>query len=224
MLHHPPAAIYDEAERIAEQHGGFYLDHFAHGPPAASEPDWSVASDLIEAVCVHTGARPTVVVTGLGSGSTAAGLHTYRRVPDLEYRIVGVDSENSAYLPGWIYNVADYGTGMPTRIEGLGRPVLPESFDPDSIDLIVQAPDAGSVAGARHLRALISKPVGASSGANLWAAIREARRASQPEMIATFVADAHDHYLDTCYSGAWCAEKSLDPEAHADYFSDRDVV
>src|SRR5699024_379440 len=161
---------------------------FTHAPAAAADPDWPVARNLIEVVGAAAGAPPTTVVAGLGSGASAAGLDAYRRRHGLDYRIIGVDAENSAYLPGWLYDVPGYGTGMPTRIEGLGRPVLPDSFDSDSIDLIVQAPDAAAIAGARRLRTLVDRPIGASSGANLWAAIRQARRADGPESIATFVA------------------------------------
>lgn len=216
--HAPPAAIYDEAKRIAATSGGFYLDHFTHAPAAAAALDWPLAHNLVRAVKTVTGALPTVVVAGLGSGATAAGLNAYRRRNRLGYQITGVDAEHSAYLPGWLHGVKGYGTGMPTRIEGIGRPVLPDSFDPDSLDLIVQAPDAASIAGARHLRALSGKPVGASSGANLWAALRHARRASRPEIIATLLADAHPHYLDTCHDNAWCDKKKLDSNAFTEYF------
>lgn len=58
VLHSPPAAIYDEAERIAETTGGFYLDHFAHAPSATTDPDWPLAHNLIEAVDTATGASP----------------------------------------------------------------------------------------------------------------------------------------------------------------------
>lgn len=216
--HTPPAAIYDEAKRIAESTDGFYLDHFTHAPAAATDPDWPLAHNLVGAICAATGAPPTAMVAGLGSGATAAGLHVYRRRHGLDYQITGVDAENSAYLPGWLYRVEGYGTGMPTRIEGIGRPVLPQSFDPESIDLIVQPPDAASIAGARHLRALLNKPVGASSGANLWTAIRHARRAVRPEVIVTILADAHSYYLDTCHNNAWCEKKKLDPHEFTDYF------
>lgn len=221
--HNRPAAIYDEAQRIAEHTGGFYLDHFTHAPAAAMQPCWPLARHLSETASVLTGAPPTVIIAGLGSGATAAGLHAYRQAQDLEYRIIGVDAENSAYLPGWLYNVAGYGTGMPTRVEGIGRPVLPDSFNPASVDLIVQAPDPASIAGARRLRALLDEPVGASSGANLWAAIREARRAPRPETIATFVADAHAHYIATCHCDEWCRAKMIDPEAFTDYFAFQDL-
>ena len=220
--HSPPAAIYDVAQRISEHAGGFYLDHFTHAPTAATDSDWPLAHDLTEAVRTLAGTPPTVVVAGLGSGATTTGLHRHRQHHDRGYRIVGVDAENSAYLPGWLANIPGYGTGMPSRIEGLGRPVLPASFDPDSIDVIVRSPDAASIAGARHLRTLLNKPVGASSGANLWVAIRGARRATQPETIATFVADAHPHYLDTCHNDRWCDKKKLDPQALAHYFRWRD--
>lgn len=216
--HTPPAAIYDEAERIAERTDGFYLDHFTHAPSAATGPDWPLADNLVEAIRAATGAHPTAVVVGLGSGATAAGLHAHRQRNGLDYRIIGVDAENSAYLPGWLYRVEGYGTGMPTRIEGLGRPVLPQSFDPESVDLIVQPPDAASIAGARQLRTLLDRPVGASTGATLWAAIRHARRAVRPERIATILADARSHSIDTVHQDSWCLKRGLDPQAFINHF------
>ncbi|HIY66743.1 MAG TPA: pyridoxal-phosphate dependent enzyme [Candidatus Agrococcus pullicola] len=218
VRHAPPAAIYDEATRIADATGGFYLDHFALAPDSATDPDWSFAPNLVHTASVGAGSLPTVMVAGLGSGATVAGLHAYRQRNGLDYRNIGVDAENSAYFPGWLYDFAGYSTGMPTRIEGIGRPRLPESFDPESIALIVQAPDAASIAGARQLRALLDKPIGASSGANLWAAIRHATRASVPETIGTSLADAHASYLDTCHNDAWCETKGLDPPEFVDYF------
>lgn len=216
--HAPPAAIYEEARRIADGLGGFYLDHFAHGPAAATDRDWPLARDLVDAATAVTAVPPTVTIVGLGSGATAAGLHAHRRRSGPGYRVIGVDPENSAYLPGWVYDAPDYGTGMPSRIEGIGRPVLPDSFDPATVDLVVRAPDSAAVAGARALRALLDRPVGASSGATLWAAVRHARRSTGPEIIATVLADAHPHYLDTCHDNAWCATKGLDPAAFADFF------
>ncbi|WP_420111105.1 pyridoxal-phosphate dependent enzyme [Pseudactinotalea sp.] len=216
--HAPPAGIYDEARRISQVTGGFYLDHFTQGPAAATEPSWQLAHQVVGAVEAATGEPPTTVVAGLGSGATAAGFHAYRQREQLTYRIVGVDAENSAYLPGWLYGVKDYGTGMPSRVEGIGRPMLPESFDQDSVDLIAQAPDAASIAGARRLRSLVNAPVGASSGACLWAAIRHARRATSPEVVVALIADAHAHYLTTCHSDAWCRRKNLDPVEFADHF------
>src|SRR5690625_491864 len=100
--HAPPAAIYDAAKRIAENIDGFYLDHFTHAPAAATDPDWPLAHNLVEAVCTGTGAPPTMMVTGLGSGATAAGLNAYRRRNGFDYRLTAVDAENSAYLPGWL--------------------------------------------------------------------------------------------------------------------------
>lgn len=68
--HAPPAGIYDEARRICQVTGGFYLDHFTQGPAAATEPSWQLAHQVVGAVEAATGEPPTTVVAGLGSGAT----------------------------------------------------------------------------------------------------------------------------------------------------------
>lgn len=85
-------------------------------------------------------------------------------------RVAVADPENSAYFPGWTLDAPDYATGMPSRIEGIGRPRMEPGFRPDLVDLVIPVPDAASVAAARHIRRVTGLDVAAYGGRLLSAA------------------------------------------------------
>ncbi|MFI0356126.1 PLP-dependent cysteine synthase family protein [Actinomadura sp. 9N407] len=209
----PPLAIYDEARRLAADRGGCHLDQFTWAERAIDWRGDDLAGELFAQV-----PDPAWVVVGAGTGATAASLGRHIRCHGLGARLAVVDPENSAYLPGWATGAHDYATGMPTRIEGIGRPRMEPGFLPSLIDLMLAVPDAASVAGARAMRAATGLPVGGSTGANLWGALRLAARPAEDGVrgtIVSLVADAADRHLSTVHDGAWAEGKGLDPAPHA---------
>ncbi|MFG6193189.1 PLP-dependent cysteine synthase family protein [Nonomuraea sp. JJY05] len=199
----PPLAIYDAARRIP----GHFLDQFGR----AAEHD--LGEELFAQV------RPDWVVTGAGTGATSATLGRWIRDHDLPCRVAVADPDNSAYFPGWTLDVPDYATGMPSRIEGIGRPRVEPGFRPDLVDLVVPVPDAASVAAARHLRAVTGLAVGGSSGTALWAALElvgRMRARGETGTVVSLVGDAADRHLATFHDDAWAAAKGLDIGQHID--------
>ncbi|MEU0567764.1 pyridoxal-phosphate dependent enzyme [Nonomuraea sp. NPDC005983] len=207
----PPLAIYDAARKVE----GHFLDQFGR----AAEHD--LAAELFAQV------RPDWVVVGASTGATSATLGRWvhdRRdggslepglggAAPLECRVAVADPENSAYFPGWTLDAPDYATGMPSRIEGIGRPRIEPGFRPDLVDLVIPVPDAASVAAARHLRSLTGLAVGASSGTALWAAlelVERMRAKGTTGTVVTVLGDAADRHLATCHDDAWAAAKGLD--------------
>jgi cysteine synthase A len=197
----PPPAIYDAAREV----DGHFLDQFGR----AAEHD--LAEELFAQV------RPDWVVAGAGTGATSASLGRWTRDHGRSTRVAVADPENSAYFPGWTLDAADYATGMPSRIEGIGRPRVEPGFRPDLVDLIVPVPDAASVAAARHLREVTGLPVGGSSGTALWAAlelVERMRARGEGGTVVSLIGDAHERHLATYHSSGWAAAKGLDPDAH----------
>jgi cysteine synthase A len=130
-----------------------------------------------------------------------------------------VDPENSAYWPSWVTGYPGYGTGMPSRIEGIGRPRVEPAFLAAVIDLMMPVPDAASLAAMRHLTATTGWSVGPSTGSNLWGALRIAhrmRKRGETGSIATLICDGADAYRRTLYNDAWAREKDLDPKPHTE--------
>ncbi|WP_328815420.1 PLP-dependent cysteine synthase family protein [Nonomuraea cypriaca] len=132
-------------------------------------------------------------------------------------RVAVADPENSAYFPGWTLDVPDYATGMPSRIEGIGRPRMEPGFRPDLVDLVIPVPDAASVAAARHLREVTGRPVGGSSGTALWAAlelVERMRARGESGLVVSLLGDAAERHLATIHHDEWAAERGLDAERY----------
>ncbi|GAA2453438.1 PLP-dependent cysteine synthase family protein [Actinomadura vinacea] len=209
----PPLAIYEEARRLADDRGGCYLDQFTWAERAL---DWR--GDDLAGELFAQAADPVWVVVGAGTGATAAALGRHVRLHGLPARLAVVDPENSAYFPGWAAGARDYATGMPSRVEGIGRPRMEPGFLPSLIDLMLPVPDAASVAGARAVRAATGLPVGGSTGANLWGALHlvaRMRERGEAGTVVSLVCDAGERHLRTWHDDGWAAGRGLDPAPYA---------
>ncbi|MEV7970163.1 pyridoxal-phosphate dependent enzyme [Sphaerisporangium sp. NPDC088356] len=204
----PPLAIYEQAARLADDVGGHYMDHYS----SAATVDWrggSLADELFEQVTEC----PRWVVVGAGTGATSAAVGRRLHAGGLPGRLAVVDPENSAYFPGWVYDAPDYSTGMPSRIEGIGRPRMEPAFAPDLVDLLIPVPDAASVAAARWVRQVTGLPVGPATGTNLWGALEIiARMRAQGARgdVVTLIGDARPGHLRACHDDGWAKSKGLD--------------
>jgi cysteine synthase A len=213
-----PPRIYEEARDLAAERGGAYIDHFALAEQAM---DWRTQSGppgvLFDVLRGRPRPVPDWVVVGAGTGTTATTLGRHIRAHGLQTRLAVVDPEHSAYFPGWVTDTRDYTTGMPSRIEGIGRPRMEPGFFPGLVDLVIRVPDAASVATMRILAGSIGIPVGPSSGTALWGAlslVERMRREGRTGSVVALVADQGEHYQDTYYSDAWVRGKGLDPAPH----------
>ncbi|RNL87417.1 PLP-dependent cysteine synthase family protein [Halostreptopolyspora alba] len=209
-----PPAMYEEAERLATETGGHYLDQFTYAERAT---DWrgnnNIAESIFEQLSEERHPVPDWVVVGAGTGGTSATIGRYVRYRRHHTRVAVVDPENSAFFPGWVTGTPDYTTGMPSRIEGIGRPRMEPSFLPSVIDLMMPVPDAASIAAMRHLNDVTGLSAGGSTGTNLWGVwqliarmLREGRSGS----VVTLLCDSGDRYRHSYYDDAWVADKGLD--------------
>ncbi|ADH68712.1 MULTISPECIES: PLP-dependent cysteine synthase family protein [Nocardiopsis] len=210
-----PPAMYAEAERLAAETGGHYMDQFTYAERAT---DWrgnnNIAESIFEQLAMERHPCPEWIVVGAGTGGTSATIGRYLRYRRLGTRLAVVDPENSAFFPGWVTGASDYATGMPSRIEGIGRPRMEPSFVPSVIDLMMPVPDAASIAAMRHLHDRTGLSAGGSTGTNLWGVwhlvarmLREGRRGS----VVTLICDGGERYQHSYYNDAWVAERGLDP-------------
>lgn len=195
LLTDRPAAMYD----IAREQPGHFLDHITRAVITPAYREDGLARVLASL-------KPSWVVVGVGTGVTSATIARYLRHKGVRAKVVVADAENSAYFPGWALGVRDYGTGMPSRIPGIGRPRMEAAFDPGLVEYVIPVPDAGSVAAMRWVREVTGVPVGPSTGANLWA-VRELVRKGATGPIATVFADAG--YADTFHNPGWVAGKGI---------------
>jgi cysteine synthase A len=209
--------VYAEAERLAEETGGHYLDQFTNAERAT---DWrgnnNIAESIFAQLSQETHPIPEWVVVGAGTGGTSATIGRYIRYRRYPTRLCVVDPENSAFFPSYAQGRADVVTGISSRIEGIGRPRVEPSFLPDVVDRMITVPDAASVAASRHVSAVLGRRVGPSTGTNLWGAfalLAEMVAAGRSGSVVTLIADSGDRYADTYFDDEWLANAGLDPSA-----------
>ena len=211
--------VYSEAERLAKETGGHYLDQFTNAERAT---DWrgnnNIAESIFEQLRDETHPVPEWVVVGAGTGGTSATIGRYIRYRRYPTRLCVVDPENSAFFPSYAQGRSDVVTGMSSRIEGIGRPRVEPSFLPDVVDRMVVVPDAASVAAARHASVVLGRRVGPSTGTNLWGAfglLAEMLEAGRSGSVVTLLADSGDRYADTYFCDEWLTSQGLDPSTSA---------
>ena len=212
--------VYAEAERLAEETGGHYLDQFTNAERAT---DWrgnnNIAESIFVQMCEEAHPIPEWIVVGAGTGGTSATLGRFIRYRRHATRLCVVDPENSAFFPSYAQGRRDVVTGMSSRIEGIGRPRVEPSFLPDVVDRMVVVPDAASVVAARHVSTVLGRRVGPSTGTNVWGAfglLAEMMEERRSGSVVTLLADSGDRYADTYFCDEWLTSHDLDAPALAE--------
>ena len=206
--------VYAEAERLAQESGGHYLDQFTNAERAT---DWRGNNNIAESIFAQMRDEqhpiPEWIVVGAGTGGTSATIGRYIRYRRHATRLCVVDPENSAFFPSYAQGRDDIVMPTSSRIEGIGRPRVEPSFLPGVVDRMIAVPDAASIAAARHVSAVLGRRVGPSTGTNLWGAfglLAEMVSAGRSGSVVTLLADSGDRYADTYFNDEWVSEQGLD--------------
>ena len=208
-----PASVYRVAAELAAESDGHYLDQFTHAERAT---DWrgnnNIAVSIFDQMALERSPIPSWIVVGAGTGGTSATIGRYLRYRRHSTRLAVVDPENSAFLPGW--RDCDPGVvGRASRIEGIGRPRVEPSFVPGVVDRMITVPDAASIATIRVVEPVLGRRVGASTGTNLFGALRIAAgmaAAGEQGSIVTLLCDGGERYAGTYFDDAWLADHDID--------------
>ncbi|MEU4412740.1 MULTISPECIES: PLP-dependent cysteine synthase family protein [Nocardia] len=209
-----PPDMYTEAKRLAAESGGHFMDQFTHAERAT---DWrgnnNIAESIFEQLALENHPVPEWIVVGAGTGGTSATIGRYIRYRRHATRLAVVDPEHSAFYGGYETGDAGYETGMPSRIEGIGRPRVEPSFVGQVVDRMIAVPDAASIATARHASAALGRRVGGSTGTNLWGAfhlVAELVAAGRSGSVVTLLCDGGDRYAGTYFDDDWVAAQHID--------------
>jgi cysteine synthase A len=219
-----PTTLYAEAARIALDCGGHYLDQFRFAERAT---DWRGNNNIAESVFAQLRSEPhpvpTWIVVGAGTGGTSATFGRYVRYRMHPTQVCVVDPEGSAFYPGWAAG-DQHATGRSSRIEGIGRPRIEESFVGGVVDRMLQIPDAASVAAARWLRERTGWSAGGSTGTNLIGALHlvtEMRETGVRGSVVTLLCDRGDRYGDSVYDDTWVTAQGLALEPWTTWLAER---
>ena len=200
-----------EAIKLAESLDGHFMDQFTFAERAT---DWrgsnNIAESIYQQLQYETHPIPKTIVMSAGTGGTSATLGRYILFKGYDTELLVVDPENSVFYDSYKQNDASLTIDTSSKIEGIGRPLVERSFQPDVIDDMLQVPDAASIATIHWLETLIGRKAGPSTGTNLWGALHVAKKMqanNEQGSIVTLLCDSGERYLDTYYNESWVSEK-----------------
>jgi cysteine synthase A len=213
------ASLHDESDKLARELGGHFLDQFTYAERAT---DWRANNNIAESIFTQMRLErypvPSWIVTSCGTGGTSATLGRYVRHRRHETGILCVDPENSAFINYFksFTNKASYKADkytIPSRIEGIGRPLPEPSFVPQCVDAMLRIPDPLSLAAMRFVSDYLGRKVGGSTGTNfvgvLWLA-EWMQRNDRKGSLVTILCDGGDRYAHSYYNPQWYADNRID--------------
>lgn len=176
-------AMIARAAEVAAQPGRWWCDQLNNhdailGYVALGEEIWE-----------QTGGRIDAFVHAVGTAHSIHGAAGALRAQDAALHVTAVEPAESAVLSG--------GPTGSHRIEGIGIGFVPPLWEPDKVDEIQTVTSEEAVAMARRLAREEGLFAGASSGANVVAALRVAERLGPDATVVTILCDSGLRYLST---------------------------
>jgi cysteine synthase A len=209
-----PAQVYAEAQRLAKECQGHYMDQFTYAERAT---DWRGNNNIAEAIYQQMQYEaypvPRWVVVGAGTGGTSATIGRYVRYRSLDTRLCVVDPDHSVFYDYYQSGDETLTGARGSDIEGIGRPRVEPSFIPEIIDRMIQVPNSASYAAMRFLEQALGRKYGGSTGTNLYGAFQlagEMAERGEAGSIVTLACDAGERYLDSYYDDNWLETNGYD--------------
>ncbi|MEF3255817.1 MAG: cysteine synthase A [Deferribacterales bacterium] len=136
-------------------------------------------------------------VAGVGTGGTITGTSRFlKKVTFGNVKAIAIEPEKSPAITRFLNN--EPYTPSPHKIQGIGAGFIPKNLDITILDEVIRIEDEEALEYAKLLSAKEGILAGISSGANLAAAIKIAKRPENKEKNIVFiVCDTGERYLST---------------------------
>lgn len=131
-----------------------------------------------------------VVISGVGTGGTITGVGEFLKQKNPNIKMIAVEPAESPVLSG--------GKSGPHKIQGIGAGFIPKILNTEMIDEIVQVTSEESLKMAREVIKIEGIPVGISSGAAIYTALKlAADPVYKNKKIVVLIASSTERYLST---------------------------
>jgi cysteine synthase len=143
-----------------------------------------------EEIWADTDGQVDALVAGVGTGGTITGVAQVIKPRRPSFQAIAVEPETSAILSG--------GTPGPHKIQGIGAGFVPDVLDRSLVDGVITVSNDESFEMSRRLAKEEGLLCGISSGANVVAAIKYARKPENAKkLIVAIVPSFGERYLAT---------------------------
>lgn len=174
------------AEELAAQIPNSYIPQQFSNPanPAIHK------STTAEEIWRDTNGDVDIFIAGVGTGGTISGVGAILKERNPKVQIIAVEPSDSPVLSG--------GAKGPHKIQGIGAGFVPENFNCEVVDEVIQVTNDQAFETAKELAKTEGLLVGISSGAAVYAATLVAKRPeNKDKKIVVIIPDTGERYLST---------------------------
>ena len=205
--------IYAEADRLASELKGHYMDQFTFAERAT---DWrgnnNIAESIFSQMSLEPLATPAWIVVSAGTGGTSATIGRFIRYQSCATKLCVADPEHSVFSEYYQTGDKTLTSERSSNIEGIGRPRVEPSFIASVVDRMIRVPDEASYATLRFLEKVLNRRCGGSTGTNLYAVfqlISELNSEGREASLVTMICDGGERYQDTYYNDHWLEQNGF---------------
>ena len=130
--------------------------------------------------------RIDAFVAGVGTGGTFSGIARFLKEQLPQVHTVAVETQGS---------VLQGGEPGPHCVEGIGVSFIPKTFHREHCDEIVMVNDDDAFRTVKQLARKEGVMSGSSGGANVFAALQQAKRLGSGKRVVTVIADSAERYF-----------------------------
>ena len=171
-------------EFLSKEKNALMLDQFSNeGNPWAHE--MTTGPEILRQVPKDK--KIAAFVAGFGTGGTVSGVGKVLRKEFPDVRIIAVEPLASP--------IVTEGRSGPHKIQGIGANFVPKNLDRSTVASFERVSDEDALATARWLASEEGLFNGISTGANVWAALQEAKKLPPDNIVVTVQPDRGDKYL-----------------------------
>jgi cysteine synthase A len=206
-----PADAHDMEAGYALRPGYTVIDQYS-AEVRALPTRHSPGERMLRSTTVAVGRMPSLVVTSVGTGTTANSVRFAASDRQMNIDIVGVD------IAGGI--LTDYvGLNLHGRsdvahlIEGASPGYVPPSFIRTSVDRFLEVRQEAAIAVCHFFKDEFNYEMGPSSGMAMFGALTELHKMKdrrEGQLVATFCYDHGDRYAETIFNRSFLKEKGLE--------------